>query len=246
MSGYLTRLAARASGRDLGPVLAPRFPPAIPAVVRFNDASLEPPIQNELLAGPSKQAEPARQPKAEPPTAPAVAAPATEAAAEAEMPVPEPTALTALPTGRPKTPPIAELAQIAAPQPAEPPMSIPAVAAEVRVGHVAIPNPPPAEPATAAARSPSGRNEPKQPALVKLVPRPVLASTLPTARRHTHWAAQPSQPRIQVHIGRVEVRPPGAAVQREIRPTPAAAPASRPDPFARLAAARRYVDRAWP
>jgi hypothetical protein len=73
-----------------------------------------------------------------------------------------------------------------------------------------------------------------------LVPRPdVGAARRASVQAETRTRAGP--PRIEVRIGRIEVRPPEPAWPE---PPPAHSPAP-PSDFGELAASRHYVDRLW-
>ena len=122
---------------------------------------------------------------------------------------------------------------------AETPSGPDAARVEARVEPV-IPSPPPGEPPTA---TPAARAEPVAVEPVVAQPR-AAASALPQPQAVAH-SAREQAPRIEVRIGRVEVRRPSPPEPVE---WPAPAPAAveqAASGFAELAAARRYVDRRW-
>jgi hypothetical protein len=76
------------------------------------------------------------------------------------------------------------------------------------------------------------------------VTRPLVEMRPREPAAHFPIAPAPAAPRVEVRIGRVEIRSPRAPEPwRPVEPVPVERPAP-PDPFAGLAAARRYVDRA--
>ena len=100
--------------------------------------------------------------------------------------------------------------------------------------------------AAAGAQVPILRPETVAATPVELRLRPPAAAPVPASP--TSSAAAQSQARtIEVRIGRVEVRsprPPELAGWSTSAPPPAPAAAAEPA-FARMAAARRYLDRSW-
>jgi hypothetical protein len=83
--------------------------------------------------------------------------------------------------------------------------------------------------------------------LVELLPRPAVepqpTSTGPS-REAAPTARQEPETHVEVRIGRIEVRRPRSPEPAR-PPAAAAVPPRADDPFAALAAARRYVDRTW-
>jgi hypothetical protein len=137
---------------------------------------------------------------------------------------------------------------------------------ELREVHVELPAREPGEP-VALIEAPTEANEQPPPREIRTHERIVEQSTI----RHEVEQAEPAKaralatprvvrgptpvgrrtrpsvresPRIEVRIGRVEVRRPHVPDPLE-RPAPAAAPSATSGGFGELAAARRYVDRGW-
>jgi hypothetical protein len=102
------------------------------------------------------------------------------------------------------------------------------------------PRPAPLAPARPAPRAAPRATVPPEPAPATLPPQPLAplapeeARARPPAREES---AGPQEPRIEVHIGRIEVRPPAAPPPR------APAPRREPRGFLEHALARRYLDR---
>lgn len=229
MSSYLTRLAARAGGRPAGATLAPRLAPSVAApgqigsepeeaAVERGDGRPEPAAGAEIVPGRADAAPPETALVAAPLRETTVAVDAVDAvAASGTAAAEEPAAALNPQTPQPSRPDaVAEPARPRGPR-AQPPTR-----------EHARPGQPPTE---AEAAGP----------VVELQPRPTPRAVDRATRAGAREQDRP--PRIEVRIGRVEVRPP--------RPAPPPAPAQRApsapprDPFAGLAAARRYVDRAW-
>jgi hypothetical protein len=233
MSGYLMRLAARASGRPVGDALAPRLAPAIAGpgtLVREADAATPQETVPEATVE-RRRREPSGRPEQTVVAAPGVEPPAAPARTPAAR---------AQPARGPRE---------AAPSTPEPAVADASTLARAVDRSEVQGTAPSAEPVAAlptASRAPrkSTADAAEASTLVELRPRPTLApGPLPAVA--SARASEPERPpRVEVRIGRVEVRPP-----RPVPPAPAGPPRSRPtpapDPFARLAAARRYVDRVW-
>jgi hypothetical protein len=221
VTGYLARLVERAVGLPstaLGPRLGPVFPPATaapPQELPAEETAMRDPGRADVSALPAAAPPPGRpSPPAAPPGAETMPVPAGRALLGAPVP-PEPPRRPALDV------PPADMPAGRDPAPAAPPATAPAPAA--RAARASL-NPVP---------------ERRVPALVGPRPDPPAPAG--------DGAAAPAlerSPRIEVRIGRVEVRaphPPEAAPER-VAVAGAQPPAA---PFADLAAARRYVDRRW-
>jgi hypothetical protein len=93
-----------------------------------------------------------------------------------------------------------------------------------------------------ATGPPPGKQRRLSPAQPVVAARPRFSTPLPT-RPATTAATSERPPRIEVQIGRVEIRRPSTPEPFQW-PVPAAAPQASTG-FGELAAARRYVDRGW-
>jgi hypothetical protein len=235
VSGYLARLAARASDRRADDALTPRLGPAIAApglLASEADATEESTLRVTAAAPRSQSPErsafreqaAAAAPVDEPPAAPARTPRAreqpTRGPRKAAPPTPE------LDVADAPTPARAvDGSELQSPAPSAAPVSAPPTASQ-------------------AERESTDAVAAEIHTLVEL--RPTLTPALVPPGASARASEPEHPPRVEVRIGRVEVRPP-----RPAPPAPAGAarsrpaPAPAPDPFARLAAARRYVDRVW-
>ena len=256
MTDFLAGLVSRGQGRALGPALTPRLAPqivgsvwqrpALPSVdsapSRGDDAEREPPppesARREVVTGGPALAE---QTVSEPSPPPAVEqGPVTEA-------------VTSVSRARPAEPPAVKKVDAA-----REPAAIEVTAARSRLS---VPARPPSSPTArplaaelpAALPEAAGRTTravaapPPEPATAAQTRRHVQLRThepLPAPPVATRPAREASH-RVEVRIGRLEVRPLRAPEPiRSIETAPARG-ATAGNPFADLAAARRYVDRAW-
>ena len=234
MSGYLTRLAARASGRPVEHALAPRLAPAIagPGLLGLEADATEESIPGATAGAPRNQslersalreqaaaAAPVDEPPATPARTAAARAQPAQGPPEAAPPAPEPDIAGVSPPAR-----AVDRYELRGPAPSAEPVA--------------------ALPPTLQAPRESTADAAEVHTLVELRPRRTLTPGLlpPVASARASEPERP--PRVEVRIGRVEVRPP-----RPAPPAPSGSTRSRPapatDPFARMAAARRYVDRVW-
>jgi hypothetical protein len=234
MSGYLARLVDRAVGVPAGAV-SPRLGPLFPVGPVARTEEPEPGSFRDLTAGPAAVSDPA-------PAARRVRAEAGEARAEGARPVP---AAEVEPVGCEHAARHRQVAAAAARPAVE---QVPAVETGVEI---AFPVPATRE----GAAAPDGENvnvaTPVQPVVV-----PEPAATPPASAVRPRTQADPllrragepqgateQAPRIEVRIGRVEVRrPPGPEPVQWPAPVAQERAASS---FDRLAVARRYVDRRW-
>jgi hypothetical protein len=233
VNGYLTRLAARASGRPAGATLASRPTPAITNQGGLA-AEADEVREERLLEAPGAAVQAPEHASVQTPTAARAAGPAATPARQ----LPEPMAPPLEPDVRSAL--IETSSDEPDPAPSQPEPAAKPVAVEARP-----PRPLQARAQPSASPTLRAPTEPKDATeidgLVEL--RPHQASAVPPLLPHAKARGQSDQTRVEVRIGRVEVRPP-----RPAPPAPAAPPsrlALAPDPFARLAAARRYVDRVW-
>ena len=253
MSGFLANLLRRGAG--LPPLVAPRrmdLPADLPVPDGEEDQEgLSPAVsappeperrspETSVSPAPPVPAKAAEAPRTAlvPPEAPLLAlAPPREQAIQtpaSPRPAPEPPPEPAAPFSpqqddRPREAP--EMVRvIAAPPPSPPPFTISSETPEERI------TAPPVQPPLPAPAPP-----PAKPAVVE----PVLLAPIspppetPAALHALDEARPPEEPRIEVRIGRIEIR------QAPPPPLPAPAPRREPRGFQEHSLARRYLDRRW-
>jgi len=248
VSDYATRIAARGMGRPAGALLAPRAVPRVlpgaPPAALDAAASSTRPLSTpgvQAVEQPPRVAEPSPSQAPPPdPLSPAPAESARERIVEREV-------TTALRV---------EAQQTAALQPSQP-ASAPAQTHEVRVATEHVRTLAERQPVVPAAprvpgfplrpeRPGAAQSEPVAATPVELRLRPPAAPPVP-ASPAARAAALSQAPTVEVRIGRVEVRdprPPDLPGWSTSAPQPAPAAPAEPA-FARMAAARRYLDRGW-
>jgi hypothetical protein len=269
VTDYLGALVARGIGRVPGPVLSPRLAPEIVAARGWQARALPPvePVSEAAVVVPERH-EPARS------VHPSSREISFAESSPAVRQLPRDRRRAEAPPGRRRTP-SAEPPPArgdAAPETIAPRIDQATAHSEARAGDAGVepspapatatPSRPVAEPVTArptvpehdaapprVAPTPVRDAEPLLPEQTAEPPAPrprvALLPREPENRPDVPTAAVSTTPRVEVRIGRVEVRAPRAP--ERWRPVDAAPvhvqPA--PDPFAGFAAARRYVDRTW-
>lgn len=238
MSGYLARLVDRAAGPPaaavsprVGPVFPVRPPgPGVdPAVVAPRDGD---DVQTSRAPGPALGRERAARPDGPPAPVPSRA---PGAPTDAPSPVAGGPAVRSHAHGEDR-----------------PPAAVPPVAAERKpVEARAVPSVPPESDAVArvdirAEQASTPRSEaPVTAAPVVALSRPAAPDVLRAPRPQGSGVPRERPPRIEVRIGRVEIRRP-APLEPVEWPAVAPAPAEQAaGGFGELAAARRYLDRRW-
>ena len=228
MSTYLTRLAARASGRPAGAMLSPRPAPTIAA-------------PDIVAADANETTEKADATPIAVPWSPDIEATVGRSQPDAPLPaVASPAPVHPDPAGRVAPPPPEEVTE--APQVRSAGETDPILDKRAAAPAQDRPSPAPTQQPSSSPRTSGDAGDPPPiPAMVELRPRPTAAAL--TARAGAKAQSPSGVQRVEVRIGRVEVRPPRPAPPPPV--SPRHLPPPKADPFARLAAARRYVDRVW-